>query len=211
MCLRRASPKIGPMRVIAIVTAAALMGCGEDPASGTDGGVDAPPDGPPGPCWPELTRTPQGSVTLGTGRDGFETMPDTLPLEYGAQDGFMLVANARMTGFAPGNPQDILDPGNPRTRVRAFFDETNVPLNYYAVCPFRSAYVASGSDYQLLEAAPIIFETCWRSEHLFGKKIRVELELMDANGGYATDVKVVTAAPPMGPHPIDQGSPGCIH
>jgi hypothetical protein len=201
------------MRVIAIITAAALTaatgtGCGEGPAGNPDGTPE--PDGPPGPCWTEATRTPQGSALLGTGRDGFEPMPDTPPLEYGAQDGFMLVTNVRMSGFEPGNPKDILDPKNPRTRVRAFFDDTNVPLNYYANCPFRTAYVENGADYRLIEATPVIFETCWRSEHLFGKKIRVELEITDDSGGYATDVKVVTAAPPTGPYVEDTG-PGCIH
>lgn len=190
------------MRVIAIVTAAALSGA---MATGC-----TEPDDPPGPCWPELTQTPHGSAVLGTGRDGFETMPDTLPLEYGAQDGYMLIANVRMSGFAPGNPQDVLDPGNPRTRIRAYFDDTNVPLNYYANCPFRTAYVPDGAEHRLVEAAPIIFETCWRSVHLFGKRIRVEVEILDGNGGYATDVKVVTAAPPTGPYVEDTG-PGCIH
>lgn len=200
------------MRVIVIIAAAALIGgaggCGGDPSNAPDAGSDARP----GPCWPELTQTPQGSVTLGTGRDGFEVMPAVLPLEYGTQDGFMLIANVRMTGFAPGNPQDILDPGNPRTRIRAFFDDTNVPLNYYASCPFRNAYVESGAEYQAIAAFPVIFETCWRSEHLFGRPIRVELELMDDQGGYATDVKTVMAAPPTnGIYPDDQGTPGCIH
>jgi hypothetical protein len=34
---------------------------------------------------------------------------------------------------------------------------------------------------------------------------------MDDSGGYTMDVKTVTAAPPIGFHPIDQGTPGCIH
>lgn len=196
-----------------IAAAAALVGCGDGGGGGPDGGSDADIDaaGPPGECWPAAPRIPQGSVTLGTGRDGFETMPAVLPLEYGAQDGFMLIANVRMTGFAPGNAQNILDPANPRTRIRAFFVEGDVPLNFYAKCPFRTAYVPSGGSYQLIEAAPVIFETCWRSDRLFGKQIRVELEIQDGNGGYATDVKVVTAAPPIGFHPIDTNSPGCEH
>jgi hypothetical protein len=198
------------MRSFAIITAAALLGCGDDPATTPD----APPeiDAPPGPCWPDGARTPRGTGVLGTGRNGFEPMPDMLPLEYGAQDGFMLIAHVRMTGFMPGNPADILDPSNPRTRIHAYFDETNVPLNFYAHCPFRNPYVPSGGEYHLIEAAPVIFETCWRSEHLFGKRIRIEMELLDGDGvGYATDTKIVTAAPPIGFHPIDMGTPGCVH
>ena len=200
------------MRVLAIITAATLIGCGDDPSTTPD----APIDAPPGPCWPDGTRTPGGSAVIGTGRNGFEPMPATLPLEYGAQDGFMLIAHVRMSGFQPGNPADILDPSNPRTRLRAYFDETNVPLNSYAHCPFRNPYVPTGSgEYDLIEAVPVIFETCWRSEHLFGKRIRIELELLDGDGdgdggGYTTDVKIVTAAPPTGFHPIDTGTPGCV-
>jgi hypothetical protein len=220
LCLGAGSPKLAAMWRIVILAAIAPVGCGDDPAGGTvdagtgadaDASVDARMD-PPSACWPAEPRTPQGSAALGTGRDRFEPMPANLPLEYGAQDGFMLIANVRMTGFATGNPQDVLDPANPRTKIRAFFHETNVPLNYYAgSCAFRTAYVPTGNgDYELVEEAPVIFETCWRSEHLFGKKIRVELELMDGTG-YTSDVKIVTAAPPIGYYPVDQGTPGCIH
>ncbi len=202
------------MRVLAIITAAALAGvmgagCGEDPAGTPDGMPE--PDGPPGPCWPDQPPPPQGgTAVLGTGRDGFEPMPDELPLEYGAQDGFMLITNVRMSGFVPGNPQDVLDPKNPRTRVRAYFDDTNEPLNYYITCPFRTAYVPDGAEYRLIEAVPIVFETCWRSVHLFDRKVRIELEVLDGTGAYATDVKVVTAVRPTGFYVEDTG-PGCIH
>jgi len=192
------------MRCFVIVAAAVLVGCGDEPPA-------APPDAfVPGPCWPEdLERKPRGSAVLGTGRETFQAMPDVLPLEYGTQDGFMLIANVRMTGFEPGNPKDILDPRNPRTRIRAYFADTNVPLNYSAHCPFRAAYVDVGGELQMVEAAAIVFETCWRSDRLFGQRIRIELELLDRDGGYTTDVKTVTAAPPEGFHPIDMNSPPC--
>lgn len=200
------------MRPAVILAAAALVGCGDAPASGVDADPGMDGSNTPGSCWPDLVQQPRGSASLGTGRDGYETMPEVLPLEYGSQDGFMLIANVRMSGFPPGNAQDILDPGNPRTRLRAFFADTNVPLNYYAKCPFRTPYVTSSAgDYQLIEAAPVVFETCWRSEHLFGQRIRIELEMLDDDGGYTTDVKTVTAAPPLGFHPVDQGTPGCLH
>jgi hypothetical protein len=157
---------------------------------------------------------PQGAAILGTGIDAFEPMPDMLPLEYGPQGGFDLVANVRMSGFAPGNPQNILDPGNPRSRIRAFFADTNVPLNYFATCPFRTGYVPSGDrdyDYQLAQGAGIVFEICWRSDRLIGQRIRIELELMDDCGGYTTDTKIVTAAPPTVPYPVEHDTPGCIH
>lgn len=155
----------------------------------------------------------KGSATLGTGRDAFEAMPDTLPLEYGAQAGFDLVANVHMTGLDPGKPgAGVLDPGNPRTRLRAFFADTGVPLNYYASCPFRSTYKASpGGGYEMESGVAVVFETCWRSDKLIGAKIRIDLELEDDTDGYAHDSKIVTATAPTTDYPTEQGTPGCIH
>jgi hypothetical protein len=194
-----------------VISAALLIACG----SGDPAAIDAPPhDATPvdaGPCWPELTHTPRGSATLGTGWDTYQPIPEELPLEYGVQDGFMLIAHARMTGFDPGNPNNIYDETNLRTRIRAYFDETDIPLNYYAHCAWRYPYLDSGTgDYVLYQGAPVIFEVCWRSAHLFGQRIRIELEILDDDGGYTTDVKVVTALPPVGPHAVDDGPP-CMH
>ena len=147
-------------------------------------------------------------------RPAFMPMPATLPLEYGAQAGFDLVANVRMSGFDPGSPTDLLDPHNPRTRIRAFFADTNVPLNYNAKCPFRVGYVPSGAndfDYQMSSGQPIIFETCWRSDRLIGARIRIELELIDNDGNYVTDQQTVTATAPSTDYPVEMNTPGCQH
>jgi hypothetical protein len=185
-----------------VAMAGALAGCASEAS---------PPDAS-GPCWPATVGPAKGTATLGTGRAAFEDMPDMLPLEYGVQAGFDLVANVRMSGLDPGDPASILAPTNPRTRIRAFFADTNVPLNYEANCPFRTAYVPSGTgDYQLTMGVAVIFETCWRSDRLIGQRIRVDLELEDDTGGYTADSKTVTAAAPSSGYPIEQGSPGCMH
>jgi hypothetical protein len=200
------------MRVAALVALTATAGCG-----GGDDGADAAIctlRADPAQCWPDPAHKPQGSVTLGTGRAAFEAMPETLTLEYGPQGGYDLVANVRMSGFDPGNLDMLLDPGNPRTRIRAFFADSNIPLNFSAVCPFRQAYKPSDSadhDYEFPEGVPVIFETCWRSNHLIGAKVRIELELMDDCGGYVSDVKTVTLVAPTGPYPIEHDAPGCMH
>lgn len=200
--------------VLGVLATTLSVGCNGDDTSnmGTpDASVEVDAGMTSTNCWPEdLVRTPQGSAVLGTGRDSYMDMPEVLPLEYGTQDGFNLVAHVRMTGFAPGNPADILDPKNPRTRILSYFVENNVPLNAKARCPFRNGYVdAPGGGYELSEGVAVIFDTCWRSEHLIGKQIRIELELMDQNGGYTTDTKIVTAGAPEGFYPEDMGTPGC--
>lgn len=196
-----------------IGAAAALAACGDPtapvlpdtPVAPADAMVDTPPRGP---CWLDIAKIPRGSAVLGTGRDGYQPMPDEPRLEYGTQDGFMLIASVRMTGFAPGIPWPGADV-NLRTRIQVYFDETNIPLNEAAKCAFQFGYIPFGNEFELIEEAPLIFDTCWRSEHLFGKKLRVELEVLDKDGGYATDVKVVTAREPDGVYPVDMGTPGC--
>lgn len=178
-------------------------------ASGTDAAIDAYV---PGPCWPEGPTTPHGNVVLGTGYTAYEPMPANLVLEYGVQDGYNFIANVRMSGFDPGNPSDVLDPKNPRTRIRAYFEDGNIPLNFYASCPVRLSYIdAGGGEYVMQSGIPIIFETCWRSDNLIGKRIRIDLELADAQGRVAVDSKIVTAAPPITDYPMETSSPGCVH
>jgi hypothetical protein len=196
-----------------LVAMASVTGCGGGGGS-PDAAAICTLRADPLQCWPDPAHKPQGSVRLGTGHTAFEAMPDTLNLEYGPQGGYDLVANVRMSGFDPGNLEMILDPGNPRTRIRAFFADSNIPLNFSAVCPFRQAYkpLDSGDyDYEFREGVPVVFETCWRSNHLIGARVRVELELMDDCGGYASDVKTVTLAPPTGPYPVEDDAPGCMH
>lgn len=195
------------MRLVAVVAIVAIAACGDDPAICTE-------IADPLQCWPDLMHTPQGSVTLGTGRDAFEAMPDALSLEFGAQNGYDVVVNVQMSGFDPGNLQDVIDPGNPRTRILAFFADTNVPLNFFAACPFRTAYkrtTVGEFDYELPAGVAVIFENCWRSDRLIGKQIRIELEVMDNCGGYATDVKTITLAPPTKSYPMETDTPGCMH
>jgi len=202
------------MRLVALAAMTAIAACGGGDAPSPDAAAICTTRADPLQCWPDPAHKPQGSVTLGTGRPAFEPMPETLTLEYGPQGGFDVVANVRMSGFDAGNLDMLLDPGNPRTRIRAFFADSNLPLNFSAGCPFRQAYRPSNSseyDYELPEGVAVVFETCWRSNHLLGARIRIELELMDDCGGYVADVKTVTLAPPTGPFPIDQDAPGCMH
>jgi hypothetical protein len=196
-----------------VVLVGVLVACG-DPHTTPDTsnpGVDAALQG--GECWPSDVRVAGGSAVLGTGRDEYEPMPEILPMEWGAQDGYMLIAQVRMEGFATGNPTSLLDPTNPYTRIRAYFADTLVPLAFRAgPCAFRTPYVASAAGgFELAAGVPVIFDTCWRSDHLIGARIRVELELMEASGRYTRDVKTVIGGPHPAGHPPDEGTPGCLN
>jgi hypothetical protein len=197
---------------LALASVAALAcGCDNASATGDAGFDDAPPDA--GPCWPSVGESARGAIEIGTGRGSFETMTDPLPIEYGLQDGFDLVANIKMSGLAPGDPSDFLDPDNPRTRVRAYFAATNVPLNFYAQCPFRNGYVPTGDGkYTWRSGLAIVFETCWRAQHLIGQQVRIDAELVDRDGYFAKSSVTVTLAPPAdGFYPMEPTMPGCVH
>lgn len=182
--------------------------CGDNRAS-IDGAV--PVDS--GPCWSTDGTTPTGTAKLGTGRASFMTMPDPVPIEYGAQDGYDVVGNVKMTGLDPGNSHDLLDPTNPKTRMLAYFVDTNVPLQDGAMCPYKYPYaLASDGSYSFADGGfGIVFDTCWRSDNLIGKQIRIDLEIVDHNGGYANDSVTVTLAAPTGYYPMESSSPGCMH
>lgn len=206
------------MQARVIVIAMTMMAaCGDDLGVSPDASVpdsDAPDAGGGGVDCPSLVkRYAKGSALLGTGRDAFEPMPEVLPLEFGVQDGFNLVAHVRMTGFDPGDPKDTFNPRNPRTRILAYLHDTNTPLNSLADpgCPYILGYVPAGDGtYQFTYGLAVIFETCWRSGDLFGKRIRIELEIEDASGGYALDTRIVTAARPTDPqYPEEPNSVGC--
>lgn len=196
---------------VALVVIAALVACGDQEVVYAEVDAGAPRDALDiGPCWPDGVRTLSGTASLGTGQR-FEPMPETLPLEYLAAGAFVLTVNAQMSGLAPGNPTHILDPTNPRTRIRAFFADTGIPLDRFAHCPSRYGYVPSGdARYELFQGFWLLIERCWRSQDLIGKQIRIELEIWDHIGRYATDVKIVTTAPPTGSYANDDiRKPGC--
>ncbi len=209
------APSIGfGLALTAALGGAACHGREPDPDV-VDAGSNSDGSEPvPRPCWVDEVRVSTGTATLGTGDGRFEPMPEMLPLQHGTQGGYNLVVNVRMGRLAPGNPDNPLDPGNPRTRVHAFFTDTNVPLTLDSHCPFRTAYVPSaGGDYELSQGIPLLFDNCWRANDLSGRRIRLELELVDATGGYATAVATVTAAAPTGSYPSEPepDAPGCQH
>lgn len=180
-----------------------LCACGNGGGTGVDAAADGPDEPadsrPSGPCWSIEGSQLRGTITLGTGQDSYLPMPDTLPLVYGPQGGFHLEVHAQveMPGFTPGNPSNILDPSNPRTRFRAFFVDTGLSINR-GVCPSRLAYFPSGSDvYVLRTGTGLLYEVCYGTQTIFGRPVRVVVEILDASGGYATHEQIVTPVKPV--------------
>jgi len=175
-----------------------LWACGGP--GGGDPLIDAmtpEPDGPKQPCWSTDGSQPRGTIALGTGFTSFTAMPTQQPLEYGSQGGFDIQVNARMTGLQPGNPAEILDPSNPKTRFRAFFVDTGASVNR-GTCAFRLAYVPVGGNvYELQMGTSLIFDTCFQSQGVLNHDLRVQLEILDSDGGYAMVEQIVTPLAPI--------------
>lgn len=184
--------------------------CGENPTPLEPDADSCPANAQPGPCWPVAGTTPGGSVKLGAYQP-FTSMPDEVELEYGPQGGFHIPVNALITGIPPGTPSCLFDPQNPRTRFRGYYVE-DVPkppetpayhageeMNGAISCPIRIAYRESGTPgtFELVGKTGVLFAVgIDEYKYIFGQKIRVEVEVIGANGEYARDEKIVIARPP---------------
>lgn len=167
---------------------ALLAACG----SNADRGHDA---GPTGPCWP-LDAMPGGQAEVGTGDIDFEPMPATLPIIRNAsQSDPYLQIHSRVHGLPPGDPNDILAPGNPKTKVGATIDELQLTLG--VECPASLGYVASpeAGAFDLIHSLRVGFGTM-PLDQLAGKQVRITLEVVGSNGLYAQDTKMATLALP---------------
>jgi hypothetical protein len=190
----------------------ALAACGG--SGGSNPEVDAAGDDvdalPKFDCWPTIEPIPRGRAELGSGVDAFQPMPETLPLGYGPQGGFMVMVRTRTSGFLAGGPP-LTNPANPFTKPRAFFADTGQSLMIPGGnCASREWYVEStNGDLEVFREIPVIFDTCWRIDRLLGARIRIDLELMDATGSYATDVKTITATDPPPGTPVDETPADC--
>ena len=198
-----------------VIACLLLSACGDPEANPADrdGGSTDAADAYTGPvfmCWPDIAPVPQGTVTLGAGGgQGFAPMPETLPLEYGIQGGFMVKVWPRMTGFIVGR-SPINAPENPFTRIRATLLGTDAALQLPGNCASREWYEPNAvGGYDLHEEFAVVFNTCWQSDRLIGAQIQLDVELMDATGAFATERRIITATEPVGDHPVGITQPSC--
>ncbi|HEY4056428.1 MAG TPA: hypothetical protein VGM39_07455 [Kofleriaceae bacterium] len=176
------------MRFATSVVVAALLGaCGDGSV-----GVDAFDN-----CWPTVAHTPHGTVEIGGGESAFEPMPETIPIFYGAQGGFGVMVRTRMTGFDPGHANFPQPPQSPFARLHASFVDRNDELTDPIPCGYQQQYEPSSvGSYDIVDSLSVGFRTCWGTDALVGAKLKVDVEMLDRDGNYATNSMVFTAGEP---------------
>ena len=167
-----------------------LAACGDD-------GTQVKLDG--GACWPLTAAIPGGQVELGTGTIAFEPIPDTFAITRngGAQASANIPIMARIHGMPPGNPDDLFDVKNPKTKVSAVLVATGAPLGVQVPCPASLPYVASGTTgvYDMLHDLAIDLSMTL-PEDVDHKQATITVEVVGSNGLYAMDQKTVTLTLP---------------
>jgi hypothetical protein len=148
-----------------------------------------------GPCWP-LKATPGGQVELGTGDIDFEPMPDMVPIiSNTSQSDPYLQVHSRIRGLPPGDPRNLFDPRNPKTKVSAVIPELGLVLGMGIDCPATLGYVASpepGAFDLSPHSLRVGFGFGFSVDQASGKQARITIEVVGSNGLYAQAEKLVT-------------------
>lgn len=166
-------------------------------ACGGGSGSHDGPAPPMGPCWP-LDAMPGGQVEIGTGEFDFEPLGDMLPIvTSSAQSDPFVRVHARIRGMPPGNPDNLFDPRNPRTKARLEVEGIDMPVT--VDCPASIGYVAAPEPgaFDLKHSLSVGFGFM-PIEPFINKQTRVVVEVVGSNGLSARAEKLVTLvmAPP---------------
>jgi hypothetical protein len=160
-------------------------------ACGSDG-EDPTPDAPVGgPCWP-LEATPGGEVELGTGDITFEALGDTLEIiTSSAQSDPFVEIHARIRDLPTGDPENLFDPDNPRTKASLFIESLNLTLG--VSCPATIGYTAApvSGAFDLARSLKVGFGFM-PIAGIPGRQGRITLEVVSSDRRYAKAEKVVT-------------------
>jgi hypothetical protein len=170
-----------------------------DASNGADtgaGGVDAMiADAGPRPCWDVENARAGGTVMLGTGEDAFVPMPNEVRVVMGPQGGFHFTVHARIMGLSPGDP-DRVDATTPRTRFVGTIEDDGTVVNA-SLCPIRVTYRSIGADtFELAHSSALVMPN-EIAPTTFNRRIRIAVEVLDANGLLARQEQVVLALPPQ--------------
>lgn len=182
-----------------------LAGLSAPACSGGDASPDAGHLDGPGPGAPDArplcysgggTPTPGAEVDVGAFRDGVGYAPleenQELDVYAGNQGGFHFFLHARIRGMSPGDQEQPLET-QPATWFSMYLEDgTDITL---AACVFPLAYEMNESGDWVLPYSPIVQFSGGQVPGIYGKRVRVKVEVMDGEGRYATDEEWVVPVP----------------
>lgn len=165
--------------------------------------------------------TPEGAIDagatgvaeLGTGTTSYVPIVDEqeLGLVRGPQGGFHFIVHGRMTGIAPGDPTRPGIPENPTTRFAAYREDGR-QIDVQAP-PWRGGYEAGTDGWYELPSGRILQIENPEVPTLYGTRVRITINVRDAEGHVGADERWVVARdwdellPDAGPTPPADAAP----
>lgn len=158
----------------------AAHGCGEE-ASGPP--IDEIP------CWSGGGEPTDGEVEIGAGLDAFEPIEEgqDLELHLGTQGLAHFFINARINGMVTGEHGDSAN--LPYTFFGAYLEDgTAVDITE---CAARVAFSTPTDEGDALQGGRLLVVDGPYIEMIQGQRLRIMVEVLDRNGLYASDERVV--------------------
>ena len=148
---------------------------------------------PPGGGGDRDAAMDAGTVELGAGSIVFEPLADEdeLILWAGPQGGHHFIVHARIKDMVAGDWERPGLPGNPITAFMAF-DENDRQVDLM-VPPYALGYRDRGDEWMYFPSGRFLRTEEAYVPELFGHRIRVVVEVQDANGVRARDERWIVA------------------
>lgn len=149
------------------------------------------------------TPTPGAEVELGYASAGYAPLneDDELTVFAGNQGGFHFFLHARIRGLSPGDPAQPLEV-NPTTWFSVLTEDgTDITVQS---CVYPLAYQQAADGAYVLPYPPLVQIETKRVPGIYGQRLRIKVEVKDAQGRYATDEAWIIAVPKFEP---DAGAP----
>jgi hypothetical protein len=179
-----------------------LVGLSAPACGGGDASPDArPPDGTAPDARPLCyagggTPTPGAEVDVGAFRYGvgYAQLQENqeLIVYAGSQGGFHFFLQARIRGMSPGDQEQPIET-QPATWFTMYLEDgTDITLSE---CVFPLAYEKNEGGDWVLPYSPIVPLAGGQVPGIYGKRVRIKVEVLDGEGRYATDEEWIVPVP----------------
>lgn len=186
--------------VLSVLAGVSAPGCGDGGASPDASPVDGPDPNAPdarAACYAGGgTPTPGAEVDVGAFQYGVGYAPlqenQELDLYAGPQGGHHFFLHARIRGLSPGD-QDQPRETQPATWFSIYREDGTDITGPECVYPL--AYEMKENGDWVLPYSPLVTLAGGQVPAIYGKRVRIKVEVMDGEGRYATDEEWVVPVP----------------